>query len=96
MPHSGSERWHTRDRVVHCGCDMQGRDGEWESGEEGKEVGHEGPTGTVKVLLSLLGINRWQREGVNPVFLVYHSFDTPPTWPYIMIFYSVKCTHTFT
>lgn len=72
--------------MVHCDCDMERRDGEWEPGKEGKEVGHEGSIGTVKVLLSLLGINGWQKEGVNTVFLVYHSFDTSPTWPYIMTF----------
>lgn len=36
---------------------MEGRDGELEPGEEGKEVGYEGPIGIVKVLPSLLEIN---------------------------------------
>ena len=37
-----------RDRGVHCSCDTQGRGGERELGEEGKEVGQEGPVCTVK------------------------------------------------
>ena len=36
---------------------MLWRDGERESGEEGKEVGHEGPICTVFVLLNILGTN---------------------------------------
>lgn len=45
--------------MAHCGWDMEGRNGEQEPGEEGKEVDYEGPVGSVKVLLSLLGINGW-------------------------------------
>lgn len=76
--------------MVNCGCDTEERGGDWETGEEDKEAGHKGPIGTVKVLLPLLGINGSQREGVNTVFLIYHSFDTSSTWTSIMIFLECK------
>ena len=76
MPCSGSERWHNRDRVTHSGCDMEGRDGEQEPGEEGKEVGHEGPIGIVKVLLSAR--NKWvARKGSKHHVYLFTTLLTP-------------------
>lgn len=58
-----------RDRVVHCSCDIEGRDGERELGEEGKEVGHEGPVCTVKCCYLW---NKWVR-GREETHQVYQS-----------------------
>lgn len=50
--------------MVHCSCDTEGRDDERQLGEEGKEVGHEGPVCTVKCCsLSLEQMGK--REGGN-------------------------------
>ena len=81
-----------RDRGVHCSCDTQGRGGERELGEEGKEVGQEGPVCTVKCCsLSLEQMGERERKHTK-----FASLDTSFTWPYVVSFCCVKCTHIFT
>lgn len=83
MPHSGSGRWCNRDRVAQCGYDMEERDGEME-----RKAGQDG-------LLSILGTTGWERGSIYTMFTSFPSVDPSSTWPYIVIFHSVKCTYTF-